>query len=169
MAGGVAASLPDGGRLRSARASITLAQVWGAGAQGKLMARRKESGFEVVASMPWQLGIALGLIGYLAIRYGLGGYLGATGNPYLAGLGRSAASGIFAPLGWMLLIGCWIAALVSFLGRTGRRKRLDALAGVDGLRAMHWRDFEMLTGEAFRRHGYSVAENGLAEQTAAST
>jgi restriction system protein len=114
-----------------------------------------------MASMPWQAGIVTGLIGYLAIRHGLGWYLGATANPYLSGLGKAAASGIFSPLGWMLLLGCWIAALTSFLGRAKRRDRLDGVTGTQSLRGMNWREFEMLAGEAFRRQGYEVKENGL--------
>jgi len=125
------------------------------------MARRKESGIEVVASMPWPAGIVLGLIGYFAIRYGIGWYFGAMNNPYLSGLGKSSTSGIYAPLGWALLIGCWFAALASFFGRTRRRRLLDAQSGTNSLRDMNWREFEMLTGEAFRRLGYAIVENGL--------
>ncbi|HUW53878.1 MAG TPA: restriction endonuclease [Rhodanobacter sp.] len=125
------------------------------------MAKRKESGIEVVASMPWPAGIVLGLIGYFAVRYGVGWYFGAMNNPYLSGLGKLAASGIYAPLGWALLIGCWFAAFASFFGRARRRRLLDAQSGANSLRDMNWREFEMLTGEAFRRQGYAIVENGL--------
>jgi len=125
------------------------------------MARRKESGIDVVASMPWPAGIVLGLIGYIAIRYGVGWYFGATNNPYLSGLGKLAASGIDAPLGWMLLTGCWFAAVASFFGHARRRRLLDTQSGIGSLRDMNWREFEMLAGEAFRRQGYAIAENGL--------
>jgi len=125
------------------------------------MARRKESGIEVVASMPWPAGIVLGLIGYFAVRYGIGWYFAAMNNPYLSGLGKASASGIDAPLGWALLIGCWFAAFASFFGRARRRRLLDAQSGATSLRDMNWREFEMLTGEAFRRQGYAIAENGL--------
>jgi restriction system protein len=125
------------------------------------MAKRKESGFEAVASMPWPVGIVLGLLGYMAIRHGIGWYFGSTDNPYLPGLGKTAAAGSFAPLGWILLTICWIAAIVSFIRRTHRRKLLDAQTGFDSLRRMNWRQFEQLAGEAFRRQGYTVEETGL--------
>ena len=131
------------------------------GGRGSVMARRKESGIDLVASMPWPVGMILGLMGYIAIRYGVGWYFGAMNNPYGSGLGTLAASGIYAPLGWVLLIGCWIAALVSFMDRARRRRLLDAQSGAHTLGAMDWREFEMLTGEAFRRQGYAIAENGL--------
>jgi restriction system protein len=125
------------------------------------MAKRKQSGIEVVASMPWPLGIVLGLLGYVAIRHGIGWHFGSTDNPYLSGLGKLAATGIYAPLGWILLVGCWLAALASFIGRARRRKLLDSQTGIDSLRQMSWRQFEQLAGEAFRRQGYRVEENGL--------
>jgi restriction system protein len=89
------------------------------------MAKRRQSGFEVVASMPWPLGIVLGLIAYIAIRHGTGWYFGATDNPYTSGLGKLATTGIYAPIGRMALIGCWIAAVASFIGRRSRRQLLD--------------------------------------------
>jgi restriction system protein len=125
------------------------------------MPKRKQSGIEVVASMPWPAGIVLGLVGYIAIRHGIGWYFGSTNNLYLSGLGQIAATGVYAPLGWMLLIGCWIAALTSFIGRRSRRQLLDKQTGIDSLRQMSWRQFELLAGEAFRRQGYAVEENGL--------
>lgn len=125
------------------------------------MAKRKESGFELLASMPWWVGIVLGLIGYIVIRHGIGWYLTSTSNPYLSGIGRMAATGIYAPMGWALLIVCWLAALASFIGRGRRRQLLDKQTGIDSLRDMNWRQFELLAGEAFRRQGYAVEENGL--------
>jgi restriction system protein len=124
------------------------------------MAKRKKSGFEV-ASMPWPVGIMIGLLGYMAIRYGIAWYFGGTDNPYLSGLSGAATAGITAPLGWLLLVCCWIAAIASFIGRAQRRKLLDAQTGIDSLRHMSWRQFEQLAGEAFRRQGYMTEETGL--------
>jgi restriction system protein len=58
-------------------------------------------------------------------------------------------------------MGCWIGALVSFFKRGKRRRLLDSQTGIESLRAMRWSEFEMLTGEAFRRQGYAVVETGL--------
>ncbi|OOG51540.1 restriction endonuclease [Rhodanobacter sp. C01] len=125
------------------------------------MAKRKQSGFEVVASMPWPVGLVLGLIAYIAIRHGIGWYFGATNNQFTSGLGKLAATGIYAPIGWIALAGCWIAALASFISRRSRRQLLDKQTGIDSLRQMNWRQFEQLTGEAFRRQGYAIEETGL--------
>lgn len=125
------------------------------------MAKRKQSGFEVMASMPWSVGIVLGLVAYIAIRHSIGWYFGSINNPYTSGLGKLAATGIYAPIGWVLLAGCWIAAPVSFIGRRSRRQLLDKQTGIDSLRQMSWRQFELLAGEAIRRQGYTVEETGL--------
>jgi restriction system protein len=125
------------------------------------MAKRTTSGFEQIAAMPWWLGILIGLIGYVAIRHGIGWYLASSHSPVLAGMGRMLAAGAYAPLAWMLLIGCWLAALASFVGRGRRRQLLDSQTGIDSLRRMSWRQFEQLAGEAFRRQGYAVEETGL--------
>ena len=69
--------------------------------------------------------------------------------------------GIIAPLGWVLLAACWLAALVSFARAKERRELLDAQTGLDSLKCMHWREFEMLVGEAFRRRGWEVEETGM--------
>jgi len=58
--------------------------------------------------MPWWLGILIGLIGYVAIRHDIGWYLASSHSPVLAGIGRMSAAGAYAPLAWMLLIGCWL-------------------------------------------------------------
>lgn len=128
---------------------------------GSEVARRTKSGFEQIAAMPWWIGILVGLIGYVAIRHGIGWYFGAVNNPYTSGLGKLAASGIYAPLAWMLLIGCWIAALASFIGRRRRRQLLTNQTSIESLRQMSWRQFEQLAGEAFRRQGYAIEETGL--------
>ncbi|EIL94075.1 restriction endonuclease [Rhodanobacter spathiphylli] len=125
------------------------------------MAKRKPSGFEQLAAMPWWIGILIGLIGYVAIRHGVGWYFASFNSPVLHGLGNTAASGIYAPLAWVLLIGCWIAAIVSFISRRRRRQLLDSQTGIDSLRKMSWQQFEQLAGEAFRRQGYAVEETGL--------
>jgi restriction system protein len=40
------------------------------------------------------------------------------------------------------------------------KQPLEAQTSIDGLRAMHWRDFEPLIAEAFRKRGYAVEKTG---------
>lgn len=125
------------------------------------MTRRKESLFDLIASVPWPVGLVLGILGYVGVRYGIGWYLASNSNQVLAGLGKTAQGGAFVPFAWLLLGICWLAALFSFLGRGRRTLLLEAQISLDSLRAMSWREFEMLVGEAFRRQGYRIEETGL--------
>lgn len=125
------------------------------------MARRKQGLFDSIASMPWPVGIALGIIGYFAIRYGIGWYLSSRGGTALAAVGNAASSGAFGPIAWAWLGICSVAALCSFIARRQRGRLLEAQTGLDSLRAMSWKQFEMLVGEAFRRQGYRIEETGL--------
>lgn len=125
------------------------------------MARRKESGLAVLISLPWPADIVLGLLAYISIRYGIGWYLTSSSSPVLMGVGKQAAAGIYAPLGWMALGICWAGALISLFRQLSRRRLLDTQTGLDSLRAMSWREFEMVVGESFRRRGYAIQETGL--------
>lgn len=124
------------------------------------MGKRKESGFEVVASMPWPVGLVLGLIAFVGIQYGVGWLWGSSSNPFLSAFAKTASMGVYTPLAWFALIGFCLAALASFLGQRGRRRLLESQTGMDSLRSMDWRSFERLVGEAFRRQGYAVKETG---------
>ncbi len=125
------------------------------------MPRRKESGFDLLAAMPWPIPFVLGIIAWFGMRHGLGWVLGASQNIYLSGLGRQLSSGAFAPLAWLLLGLCWVAAFASYIGRRGRKRLLETRTGLDSLCSLSWRQFELLVGEAFRRQGYVVQETGL--------
>lgn len=123
------------------------------------MARRKESGFELLASMPWPVPVILGVIGFVGVRYGIRWFLGASQDPLLQGFGRELSKGAYTPFAWMVLALCWFAAIGSFIRRKQRRHLLEVQTGLDSVRALTWRQFEMLVGEAFRRDGYTVEEN----------
>ena len=106
------------------------------------------------------IGVVLGILAYLGIRYGIGHYVGAAGGPLLRGMSNQFGQSI-APLAWMALAMCWVCAAASFLGSRKRRRLLDVQSDIDSIKAMPWREFEMLVGEAYRRQGYQVEETGL--------
>lgn len=99
-----------------------------------------------IATVPWTVGIVLGVTAFLLIRFGI------DDGPVAKSL---------APLAWVVLLICWLAALASFIASAKRRQLLDAQTGLDSLGAMSWREFELLVGEAFRRRGWHVEETGL--------
>lgn len=125
------------------------------------MARRKKGGLELIASAPWTVGLVLGIVAYVAVRYGIGWYLSSSGNQFLVPIGKAANGSATTILAWTLLGIYWAAALASFIARRQRNRLLETQTGLDSLRAMNWKQFEMLVGEAFRRQGYRIEETGL--------
>lgn len=125
------------------------------------MAKRRESGFELLASMPWPVPAVLGIIGFAFLRYGLAWTLSTSQNVYLAGLGKGLSGSPYAPLAWAVLGLCWFAAFASYIGAKRRRHLLETQTGLESIRSLSWRQFELLVGEAFRRQGYAVQETGL--------
>lgn len=125
------------------------------------MGRRKQNGLELVASMPWPVGIVFGIVAYIGLRHGVGWFLSNSASPITQQMGQGFSNGALAPLAWMALALCWLGALLSYLASRNRARLLETQTGLDSLRAMNWREFEMLVGEAFRRQGYSVEETGL--------
>jgi restriction system protein len=124
------------------------------------MARRKESGLDVVASFPWPVGFALGIILFFGIRYGIGAYLESAPTGMFRQIGPGVSKAL-APFSWIALLGCWLAAGASFVKAQRRKQLLETQTGLDSIAAMSWQDFERLVGEAFRRRGYAVEETGL--------
>jgi restriction system protein len=53
-----------------------------------------------------------------------------------------------------------IGAIMSAAKGGHRRKLLDQQTGLNSIRSMSWQEFEMLVGEAYKRKGYIVRENG---------
>jgi restriction system protein len=123
--------------------------------------RRKASGLDVIASLPWPAGIVLGLVAFWVIRYGLGHYFSSHGGPLLKPFGQLLSAGAYSLLAWVVLALCWIGAAASFFKSRHRKSLLDMQTGLDSIAAMSWRQFELLVGEAFRRRGYLVEETGL--------
>lgn len=125
--------------------------------------RRSSSGeglLELAASLPWWLGVALAGVSFVIMSRLASGYSVAAGavSPVQVMIGAAAGVGRVA-LPIIFLVG----AAMSLLGRRRRAALFEDASGDDGaasIRAMSWRDFELLVGEAFRRRGYRVVEAG---------
>ncbi|NIK52135.1 restriction endonuclease [Xanthomonas arboricola] len=122
--------------------------------------RKKQSGFEALAALPWPVGFVMGIAAYLVVRYGITWWFSHQSGMLSQGFAQQS-SGMFAPLAWTLLGVCWLAALFSYLRTRSRRRFLETRTTLESLSAGGWRQFEQLVGEAFRRQGYSVEETGL--------
>lgn len=128
----------------------------------------RTSGFDALIRMPWPVGIAAGVVAFSACRYGIPWWFSRQDGLLAPGLAAQLAQ-VLAPLSWILLGICWLAAVLSYLEARRRGVLLDTRTTLDSLAAGGWRQFEQLVAEAFRRRGYAVEETGLGEPMAAST
>ncbi|MBB6368625.1 restriction system protein [Xanthomonas sacchari] len=101
-----------------------------------------------------------GIAGFIAVRDGIPWWFSRHEGALSQAIAQQS-EGAFAPLAWILLLLCWLAALASFLKARHRRRLLDTRTTLESLAAGGWRQFERLVGEAFRRQGYAVEETGL--------
>ena len=94
------------------------------------MARRKQGGFDLIASAPWPVGVVLGIIAFVGVRYGIGWYLSSSGNQFLVPIGKAANGGATTIFAWLLLGICWASALASFIARRQRGRKQVSTAYV---------------------------------------
>ena len=113
-----------------------------------------------IASLPWPVGVVSGVAAFVLIRFGVGAWFTAVGGSLLGPLGQQIGP-LLAPFAWLTMLGCWIAAGVSWASARKRRVLHDTRSDLDSLAQISWREFEMLVGESFRRKGYEVVETGL--------
>lgn len=82
--------------------------------------------------------------------------LGALGG------GDSEADKLFAAMGHTVAPWAVLALVTTSIGSAFRaarvRKQFEAQASLDTLRTLHWKEFEVLTAELFRRKGFEVTE-----------
>ena len=131
--------------------------------------KRKTSLFEdlldMVAMMPWWIGITIAVVGYFVL------HKLATPSPVVSiqpgQLGSLMSKSIIAG---MATAGQYVVPLIGVFGALmsviRRKQRSELIANVaqsksaNALDGMSWRDFEKLVGEAFRLQGYRIKETG---------
>jgi restriction system protein len=116
------------------------------------MARRRESTFDVLLIVPWWVSAMLAGIAYIALTYVAPAYF--SNNPFTVGIGHGLVQ--LRPLVCGLFL---VAALLSFIRGWFVARKYDGLKDAEDIRALSWRQFESIVGEAFRRRGYTVIEN----------
>ena len=132
------------------------------------MARRKKTSpaenlIDLVALLPWYVGVVLAIVGYLVLHRIAAGPLvalkpGDVSSAMVGALGRGLASAGQ----YILPLICLVGAAISVWRGHSRRSLIDSATRSDApgvLDGMSWREFETLVGEGFRRQGYTVAEN----------
>lgn len=120
---------------------------------------------DLVALMPWWVGVVLAVVIYLVLHSVASSPLPSVSSPTQASsvMVNSVWRGLAYGGQYILPFLCLLGALTSFLRRRKRQglhedvRRSNA---PDALERMSWREFEMLVGEGFRQRGYTVQESG---------
>lgn len=115
------------------------------------MSRRRESILDVLVEAPWWMSLVVAGGAYVFVAYVVPAMLGA--HPLFAGL-RDSLKTVALWVALLFLLPAPFAALRQWQAR----RLLDQQTGIDSIRAMSWRDFERLVGEAYRRQGYAVLQ-----------
>jgi restriction system protein len=116
------------------------------------MARKNESVLNLLVECPWWVSVVVSGAAYLFLKFIPPSIdFGSTmANAFAKGI-----SGVAPFVALFLLIPAPISALNSWR----KRRLVDNQKGIDSIRALGWREFEQLVGEAYRRQGYAVTEN----------
>lgn len=118
------------------------------------MPKNRSSTFKLLTELPWWVLIVVAAITYIALTHILPSV--ETGNPIINAVFRA-----FAHAGPVFAIIFLLASPFAYCNARRKRCLLDQQKDLDSIKALSWREFEELVAEAYRRKGYSVAENGF--------
>lgn len=117
------------------------------------MARRRESSFELLSTVPWYVGAGIAVTIYL-VAPTLAAHI-ARSNPIFS----QAAPGLVMLANTCAFV-CLAAAGLSALRKFLVRRKFAEQRSLKDLRALSWQQFEAIVAEGFRRRGYQVLETG---------
>ena len=120
------------------------------------MARRHDvSILEILLLFPWWVSVLASAVVYIALAFVVPSL---ESENQIIGMLLTALSNH----AWFFALCLLIPAPISYLKQKQKRQCLDAQKSIETIRALSWREFEELVGEAYRRQGYSVVENTTA-------
>jgi restriction system protein len=103
-------------------------------------------------TLPWWLSLTLGAVVYIGLKFVLPNM--EFDRTVFNAFGKAASSFANIAAGIFLL-----ASALSFFLQFRKRRLVDNQTSIDSIKALSWKEFEFLLGEAFRRQGYSIKEN----------
>jgi restriction system protein len=119
------------------------------------MARKNESILDLLVQCPWWVSVVVSGAAYLFLKFIL------PSIHFESMMLNSLAKGISGAAPFVALV-LLLPAPIAALNSWRKRRLLDSQKGIDSIRALGWREFEELVGEAYRRQGYTVVENTTA-------
>ena len=117
------------------------------------MPRRNNSILDDLVILPWWRNLTLAAIIYISFKYLIPPI--TFQHPFYKGLVAILPS--LAP--YVAFVLCLTAAASAF-NAWRKGALLDSQKGIKTIRAISWREFEELVGEAYRRKGFAVTESG---------
>lgn len=118
------------------------------------MTRKNHSLIAVLMEAPWWVSVIFAALFYLVVGHLLPEL--ESESPMLNGLFKGGS--LFAHYFSILFL---FTALYSFINTLRKAKQLENQRSIDSIRFLHWRNFEELVAEAYRRQGYKVLEGGF--------
>lgn len=115
------------------------------------MTRKNSSFVDILLEAPWWVSVIAATFIYLTMKFVLPAV--DTGNQILNILFKAVE--VPAPFFSFFVL---LVAPFAFLNAKRKAKQLDMQSGITSIRHLHWRQFEELVAEAFRRQGYQVSE-----------
>lgn len=117
------------------------------------MPRSKTTFIDLLVESPWWVSVIVSAAAYVMMAHLLPSI--QTDNQIIAMVFKAFT--IPAPfIAGMILL----AAPFAFLNARRKAKQLDTQRNIRTVRNLHWRNFEELVAEAYRRQGYRVVEGG---------
>ena len=95
----------------------------------------------MVARLPWHVGVLLGVALFLWVR--------------------SLETPLLSTIAFLPLVACLIGSTLSFIKKQERKRLYNQQKDLHTLTKLSWQEFEKVVGEYFRRQGYKVFETGL--------
>lgn len=131
------------------------------------MARRKKDSplnllLDFAVSISWKVSLPIAIISYIGFHYVASLPLSSPKdlNSFSDSIYRTLFVSLSKAVQYIIPVVFIIGAVVSAFKSKGRSKLLDEQSSLESIRAMSWQEFELLVGEAFRRKGFEVKENG---------
>lgn len=117
------------------------------------MPRNKTTFIDLLVELPWWVSVLVSATAYVMMAHVLPSI--QTDNQITAAVFQAFV--IPAPYIASLIL---LAAPFAFLNTRRKAIQLDSQRNIQTVRDLHWRNFEELVAEAYRRQGYRVTEGG---------
>ena len=118
------------------------------------MPRKNTSFADLLFQAPWWVSVITAAITYVVMGHLLPSV--ETDNQLINMVFKALA----IPAPYFAIFILFIAPF-SFFNARRKAKQLDAQKSIETIRQLHWRNFEELVAEAYRRQGYRVTEGGF--------